>query len=84
MYMYIHVGHYFRWASLYAIYVVYITVYMYLCGQIKGHWDEYLEYCRVIQGEGKKAVTESPKQLWRAIPHKYACCVCGCGIGAAP
>ena len=37
--------------------------------QIKGYWDDYLEYSRVIQGQENKIVMEPPKSLWKAIPH---------------
>ena len=41
--------------------------------QIKGYWDDYLEYSRVLQGEGKKAIMDVPKPLWKAIPHQSVC-----------
>ena len=48
---------------------IYIYTLSMIVVQIKGYWDDYLEYSRVIQGQDYKIVTEPPKSLWKAIPH---------------
>ena len=35
--------------------------------QIKGYWDDFLEYCPVAAGK-EKASSESFVQLWKAVP----------------
>ena len=35
--------------------------------QIKGYWDDFLEYCPVTAGK-EKASSESFVQLWKAVP----------------